>query len=152
MTSNWPARSTPRARGALDSGTNSALSTSAASPTGTLTQKIPRQPTDAISAPPRTGPSARLTPNTLPQIPIARARSAGSVKVLLMIDNATGLSIDPPIACSTRNATSQPSPGARLHSSEPRMNSTRPVWNILRRPTRSPVEPDRIRKLARTRV
>jgi hypothetical protein len=82
-----------------------------------LTQKIARQPTEAIRAPPTIGPS--LMPNTLPQIPIARARSAASVKVLLTIDSATGLSIDPPIACSTRNATSQSSPGARLHSREP---------------------------------
>jgi hypothetical protein len=32
------------------------------------------------------------------------------VKVLVMIDIAIGLSIDPPTACSIRNATSQPSP------------------------------------------
>jgi hypothetical protein len=57
---------------------------------GMLTQKIARQPTEAIRAPPRIGPRGRLRPNTLPQIPIARARSAGSVKVLVMIDSATG--------------------------------------------------------------
>jgi hypothetical protein len=152
MMSSCPTGSAPRARGARDSGTNSALSTRAARPTGTLTQKIPRQPTDAIRTPPSTGPRAMLMPNTLPQTPIARARSAGSVKVLVTMDSATGLSIDPPTACSTRNATSHPSAGATLHSREPRVNSTRPVWNILRRPTRSPVEPDRIRKLARTSV
>ncbi len=81
----------------------------AASPTGTLTQKMARQPTALTSTPPRTGPAARLSPITLPQTPIARARRAGSVKVLTMIAIATGLSIDPPTAWSMRKATSQPS-------------------------------------------
>jgi hypothetical protein len=34
-----------------------------------------------------------LSPNTPPHTPIARARSAGSVKVSVMIDIATGLSM-----------------------------------------------------------
>jgi hypothetical protein len=36
-----------------------------------------------------------------------------------MIDTATGLSIEPPTACRTRNAISQPRPGASEHSAEP---------------------------------
>ena len=58
-------------------------------------------------------------PTTAPHTPIARARSRGSVNTLVMIDIATGLSIEPPIPCSARAAISQPSVGARLHSSEP---------------------------------
>src|SRR5216683_3225214 len=127
ITRNWPAGSRRRGCGARDSGTNSAVSAIAATPTGMFTQKIPRQPTEAISAPPTTGPSARLTPKVPPHRPIARARSARSVNVLTMMDIATGLSIEPPIACSIRNATSQPRPGARLHSSEPRVNAASPV-------------------------
>ena len=50
---------------------------------------------------------------------MARARSVLSVNVFVMIDIATGLSMDPPMACSMRNAISQPRPGARLHSAEP---------------------------------
>jgi hypothetical protein len=68
-----------------------------------------------------------LSPTTPPQTPIALARSRGSMNVLVMIDMATGLSMDPPMACSMRNATSQPRPGARLQSSEPAVNSARPV-------------------------
>ena len=124
----------------------------AATPTGMFTQKIPRQPTEVTRAPPTTGPSARLMPNTAPHSPIARARSAGSVNVFVMIDIATGLSIDPPSAWSARNATSQPSAGARLQASEPSVNSARPVWKVRRRPIRSPVEPESIRKLATTIV
>ena len=152
MTSTWPTGSTRRAWGARDSGTNSAARMIAAMPTGMLTQKIPRQPTEATSAPPTTGPSAMLKPNTLPHRPIARARSAGSVNVFVTIDIATGLSIDPPSACSIRNATSQPRPGARLQSSEPSVNRPSPAWKMRRRPTRSAVEPDSIRKLATTIV
>lgn len=69
-----------------------------------------------------------------------------------MIDMATGLSIEPPIAWSTRKATSQPRLGARPQSSEPTANTTRPSWKVLRRPTRSAVEPDSNRRLASTRV
>ena len=49
-----------------------------------------------------------LMPTTPPHTPMARARSRGSVKVLVMIDIATGLSIEPPTACTMRNAISQP--------------------------------------------
>ena len=126
------------------------MSTSAAIPTGMFTQNTPRQSTASTSTPPSTGPIAMLSPNTPPHTPIARARSAGSVKVLVMIDIATGLSIDPPTACSIRNATSQPSPGATLHSSEPSVNTASPAWKVRRRPTRSAVEPDSISRLAST--
>ena len=63
-----------------------------------LIQKIDRQPSEETSAPPTIGPSAIEIPNTAPQTPTACARSRGSVKVLVMIDIATGLSIEPPTA------------------------------------------------------
>ena len=91
-------------------------------------------------------------PITPPQMPMALARSLGSRKVLVMIDIATGLSIEPPSAWSIRNATSQPRPGARLHSRDPTVNAARPVWKVRRRPIRSAVDPDSIRKLASTSV
>ena len=74
-------------------------------------------------------------------MPIAPARSRGSSNTLRMIDIATGLSIDPPIAWSTRNATSSSSVGANPHNSDPSENTTRPVWNTRFRPTRSAVDP-----------
>ncbi len=52
-------------------------------------------------------------------MPIALARARRSVKVLLTIDSATGLSIDPPRACRQRKATSAVTLVARLHSSDP---------------------------------
>ena len=93
-----------------------------------------------------------LSPNTAPHMPIAIARSRGSSNTLRMIDIATGLSIDPPIAWSTRNATSSSRVGATPHSSEPSENTTRPAWNTRLRPIRSAVDPDSISRLASTSV
>ncbi len=93
-----------------------------------------------------------LIPNTPPQTPIARARSRGSSNTLRMIEIATGFSIEPPIACRTRAATSSPRLGASAHSSDPSENSDRPSWNTRRRPIRSAVDPDSINRHASTSV
>ena len=45
------------------------------------------------------------------------------MNVLVMIDIATGFSIEPPTAWSTRNATSSSTLGARLHSSDATENT-----------------------------
>ena len=58
----------------------------------------------------RPPPPTRRPPGPVP---------SGSVKVLVMIDIATGLSIDPPMAWTMRKTTSVVWSGARLHSSEP---------------------------------
>ena len=121
-------------------------------PIGTLIQKIARQPIVWVSAPPTMGPRAIDSPTTAPHMPMARARSRGSVNTLVMIDIATGLSIDPPTACTARAATSQPRPGARLHSSEPTVKVSSPTMKTRRRPSRSAVEPDSISRLASTSV
>src|SRR3546814_9403223 len=62
-------------------------------------------------------------------MPIARARSFGSGKVWTTIDIATGVSIEPPSACTMRAAISQPMSDETLHSSEPNVNSAMPIWN-----------------------
>ena len=152
MMSACPIGSGRRGRAARDSGTKRAVSAMAARPTGMFTQNVPRQPMESTSSPPTTGPSAMDRPYPPPQTPIARARSVLSVNVLVMIDIATGLSMDPPMACSMRKATSQPRPGARLHRPEPAVKVARPIRKTRRRPTRSAVAPDSIRKLARTRA
>ena len=152
MMRNWPTGSARRDRGALESGTNSAVSEMAARPTGMLAQKIPRQPTAPTSTPPRTGPSAMDRPNTPSQTPIARARSARPVKVLVMMPRAAGLSIEPPTPCRIRKPISQPRLGARLHSHEPRVNRDRPTWKIVRRPIRSATAPENISRAASAMV
>jgi hypothetical protein len=128
------------------------VSTTTAATTGTLIQNTDRQPTVSTSTPPSSGPSAIDRPITPPHTPMAFARSARSVKTFVMIDMATGLSIDPPTAWTARKAISHPVLGAMLHSSEPRPNSVSPAWNVRRRPIRSPVEPPSMSRLASTSV
>ena len=77
ITSACPTGSRRRGCGARDSGTNLIVNPNAARPTGTLIQNIDRHPADCTSAPPTTGPSARLIPTVAPHIPIACARSRG---------------------------------------------------------------------------
>jgi len=56
------------------------------------------------------------------------------VNVFTMIDIATGFSIAPPSAWTTRKPTSAPVDGARLHRSDPVLKSASPSWNVRRRP------------------
>jgi hypothetical protein len=152
MMRNWPTGSARRDSGALDSGTNSAVSEMAARPTGIFAQKMPRQPTVPTSTPPSTGPSAMDRPNTPSHTPMARARSARPVNVFVMMPSAAGLSIEPPTPCRIRKPISQPRPGARLHSHEPRVNRDRPTWKMVRRPIRSASAPENISSAASTIV
>lgn len=69
--STWPIGSARRARSAFDSGTKRIVSAKASRQTGTFSQKIASQPIPETSAPPRTGPNARLIPNAVPHKPIA---------------------------------------------------------------------------------
>ena len=117
-----------------------------------LIQKIDRHPTEVTSSPPTTGPRAMDTPTTAAQTPMAWARSRGMVKVLVMIDMATGLSIDPPTAWTMRKTISSVRLGARLHSSEPAAKVSSPMTKVRRRPSRSAVEPESMSRLASTRV
>lgn len=69
-----------------------------------------------------------------------------------MIDIATGLSIEPPTACTIRKATSDSRFGATEQSTEPRVKRTSPILKTFARPIRSAVEPASISSEARTRV
>ena len=137
---------------AFESGTSRAVSEIAARPTGMFAQKMPRQPTEPTRMPPATGPSAMDRPDTPSQTPIALARSFGALKTLVMMPSAAGLSMLPPTPCSTRNAISQDSEGARLHSHEPSVNRLRPTWKMVRRPILSAAAPENMSRLASTIV
>ena len=148
----WPIGSTSRIVADLDSGTKIAVSTIASAQIGRLIQNTARQSTNSMSAPPTIGPSAIEMPTTPPQMPIARARSTRPVNTWVMIDIATGFSIDPPMACRNRAAISVSMFGARLHSSEPSAKTVSPIWKVRLRPNRSPVAPDSISSDASTSV
>jgi hypothetical protein len=74
------------------------------------------------------------------------------VKICEMIDSATGLSIEPPMACRNRAAISISTLGARLHSSDPMAKTVSPIWKTRLRPKRSPVAPESISRDASTSV
>ena len=131
----------PRIVADLLCGTSSAHSAMATAPTGRLIQNTERQPNESMRNPPTTGPSARDAPNTAPQMPIARARSAGPTNTCAMIANATGFIIEAPNACTARAAISMSMTGARLHSREPNMKIAIPICRTRRRPNRSPAAP-----------
>src|ERR1700748_2103855 len=84
MMRNWPTGSVRRDRGARESGTNSAVSETAASPTGMFAQKMPRQPTIPTSTPPSTGPSAMDRPYTPAHTRVARGALGGAGEVFLV--------------------------------------------------------------------
>ena len=122
-----PTGSKPRIVADLLSGTNSAHAAMATAATGRLIQNTERQPNRSMSTPPTTGPSATEAPNTEPQMPIARALSAGPMNTWAMIPSATGFIIEAPTACNARAAISASMTGARLHSREPSMKIAKPV-------------------------
>jgi hypothetical protein len=135
-----------------DSGTKMAVNRIAAAQIGRLIQNTARQLTSSISAPPTIGPSAIEMPTTPPQTPIARARSTRPVNTCVMIDIATGFSIEPPIACSMRARIRISMLGDRLHSSEPSAKTINPIWNVRLRPNRSAVAPESSNSDASTSV
>jgi len=150
MTRTWPTGSSRRFTAARDSGTYRAVSAMAAMPTGMLIQKTLRQPAESTSAPPMTGPERdRQAEDGAPE--------ADCLRPLGRLGERVGddrhrdrVSMDPPIACRARNATSQPRLGAREQAREPMAKTTRPALNTVRRPIRSPTEPDSISRLATT--
>ena len=110
-TSTCPTGSTGRASAAFDSGTNRAASTMAITPNG---QVHPEHRAPAEASRQRTTdhrPERQAMPATAPQTPMARARALGSGNVLVMIESATGLSMDPPRAWRARNAIRPPMRG-----------------------------------------
>jgi hypothetical protein len=107
-----------------------------------VTQNSDRHPQAAARTPPSAGPSAMPTPNVPDHRPIARARTAGLVNVVVMMPIAIGVSADPAAPCSARQAISQPTFGATLQPNDATVNITSPACSTVRRPNRSPMDPE----------
>ena len=126
----------------LDSGTKIAVNIIASKQIGTLIQNTARQSTYSMSNPPTIGPNAIEMPTTPPHMPITRARSTLPVNTCVTIDNAAGVSIEPPIACRKRAPINVSTLGATLHTSEANAKTVNPIWNVRRRPNRSAMAPE----------
>jgi len=127
------------------------VTTTATAATGRLMKKIARQLTSSVSQPPSSGPSARAMALTPAQVPIARPRSAGG-NVLVMIDSVPGIISAAPRPWTAREATSQPSVGAKPIVADAAANTTTPIRKTLRRPKMSPSRPPVTRNTAKARL
>ena len=123
-----------------DSWVANSVTTTAPTATGRLRKKIARQETSSVSQPPTSGPSASAIADTPAQVPIARPRSSGG-NVLEMIESVPGIISAAPTPWTAREATSQPSVGARPIVAEAAANTTTPMRNTRRRPKMSPSRP-----------
>jgi len=120
--------------------------------TGTLTRKTEPHQKCSSSQPPVTGPMATPRPETPAQMPMALARSAGSVKTLVRIDRVAGMISAPPIPMNARapmSALAEPLKAART---EPLPKMASPTARARRRPNLSPRAPAVSRRLANTRT
>ena len=88
------------------------MTATAPAATGRLRKKIARQETSSVSQPPTSGPIASAMADTPAQVPIALPRSSGG-NALVMIDRVPGIINAAPMPWTAREATSQPSVGAK---------------------------------------
>jgi hypothetical protein len=146
-----PAQSGDVGCGDLDSSTRQAVSTTASTPIGTLTRKIPRQLQSVVITPPSTGPSAVETPVMAPQTPNATPRSRPWNVCPISASDVANM-IAPPIPCPLRDKISISGFWATPHSSDPRVKMTRPIWNRRLRPYRSASTPEVSSNEARVRA
>ena len=116
------------------------------SPIGTLTRKIQCQLSTSVRTPPSSTPMLPPPEATKPKMPIAFARSAGSVNRVIISESATAETTAPPSPCTARAATSMPCELARPQASEATREERIPTRNSRRCPKRSPSRPPSSRK------
>ena len=107
---------------------------------GRLTQKIARQESTSISAPPPAGPSTVAIPVHAVQVPTAFPRASPS-KVEATIASDPGTSSAPATPCRARAPISMPVLGAIAQRADVTPNDASPITKIRRRPNWSPSEP-----------
>ena len=119
-----------RSRRATRAAANS-VTTTAPTATGRLRKKIARQETSSVSQPPSSGPSASAMADTPAHVPIALPRSSGG-NALVMIESVPGIISAAPTPWTAREATSQPSVGAKpIVAERERRRRTTPIRKTL---------------------
>ena len=136
-----PGQSMPRkASGSRLSSTARSARITVAAINGRLIQKIARQESSPIRAPPPAGPSTVAIPVQAVQVPTALPRSAPS-KVAATIASEPGTSRAPATPCSARAPIRTSTEGETAQSAEVAPKARSPATNIRRRPNWSPSEP-----------
>ena len=115
-------------------------------PIGMLTRKIQCQSSALVRIPPSRTPIDPPPDATKPKIPIAFARSAGSVKSRIVNESETADATAPPMPCTALAVSRRPCDVARPQQSEASVNSAMPATNRRRWPYRSPSRPPSSRK------
>ena len=138
--------------GSRDSGSKNAPSTIAMMATGMLTMKMDPQEKCSRSRPPVMGPIATATPTIAVQMPMAAARSLGSVNTLTRIARVAGKMSAAPIPIKARAPMSWPDVVESAASPDVMANTTSPSCNARLRPMRSPKWPIVSRRAENTRV
>ncbi len=108
---------------------------------GRFTKKIQCQLAASVMTPPSTRPMEAPPAPTKLYAPIARARSRGSSKSATIMPRLTAVTIAPPTPCAKRAPISMPGSVDRPQASEASANTTSPIRNTRRRPSRSPSFP-----------
>jgi hypothetical protein len=119
--------------GLRDSGTSSAVPSSATAAIGTLIRKIAPHQKWSSRTPPTVGPATRPAIATMLQPAIALRCSAGG-KTVNRIDSVLGITSEPPTPMSARHATSCPGVVENVARSEAAPNSRSPIISTRRRP------------------
>ncbi len=103
-------------------------------PTGTFTRKIQCQLSTSVRIPPSSTPIDPPPEATKPKTPMAFARSAGSVKSIIMSESETAETIAPPSPCTARAVTSITSPFESPQTIDATVKSTIPIRKSFRWP------------------
>ena len=128
-----PGTSVWRAFGSCDSRTLVTAIQAEATPIGTFTKKIQRQPRESVRIPPSNGPAATASPMVEPQIAIAlpRARPLYSAPIRA---SAVANKAAPPIPCSARATSSDAMFQAMPQRNEAMLKTMMPPVKTSRRP------------------
>jgi hypothetical protein len=120
-------------------------------PMGTTMKNAHRQLPNSIAAAPIVGAAEVTVPLMADHVPMAVDRRCGSM-VDMMMASEDGVSIAPPIACTTRAAMMSGTVGASATSAEPTVKSSRLERKTRLRPSRSAKRPAGINSAAATIV
>ena len=109
--------------------------------TGTLTKNTDPHQKFSSSQPPVIGPAATAMPLTALQIPIALARSPGSVNTLVRIASVAGKISAAPMPISARPTISDSADPTDPANADVAPNTTSPAISVRLRPYLSPIPP-----------
>ena len=145
-----PTRSARWAPGSRTSASTRTPTISASTLKGRLTRKTQRQ-LACTSSPPTGGPKAAAAPPTADHRPMAAPLRAGPNAGSSSPSDVGSISA-PPVACTTRAATSTPREGASAHRADDTVKMASPIRKARLRPARSAQRPAGTRAAANTMV